>query len=165
MKNRFFQYLLIILVIAIWGAIIYKIITKMNSKENINLPSSSILKNDLQKTEDEKYTVSGNYGHYPFVEIIGNELGVAVTKDEDSYNETNVYDNPVQPVNWPKIEFHGLIINNKNTEFKIALVKIENFDYLLKRKEEVRDIKVLALYPDSIVLSFKNNKKTFIKNE
>lgn len=159
MKNKFVQYFLLIVVIVIWGVIVMKIYNQMGNNDEI--ANNVIVPRDTSNNEVVENTYNLTYsGANPFVENVGNELeGMAgeATLEEDMTVE------PVK-LNWPSIMYMGIVVNNKNLNNQLVLLNIENNEILLKSTDAYKEFKIKKVYKDSIILQYKNEKKTFVKN-
>jgi hypothetical protein len=163
MKNKFFQYLLIVLVLLVWSIIFLKIFKRIKGTDDFSMSNNTTLVTKAKLAAADTFFINSNYGN-PFVEFIGDEMETAKENTDDANAENNTYVAAI-PVNWPKISYSGIIVNKKNVDFKVALMKIENSDYLVKKNDIVKDIKVNNLFSDSITLTYKGALKTFKKNE
>lgn len=65
----------------------------------------------------------------------------------------------VKHVIWPKIEYSGLIVNNKNKKIT-GLLKIGNNEYLVSEGSIHDNIFIKHIYKDSINVSYQNQSKT-----
>lgn len=153
MKNRKMLIVLVPAVLIIWGAVIYSIYSHLQG------PDLNMKRQDrfvLHKNSDidtSKYRLLANYRD-PFG--TGNKIR------EDDLERENLLKNQHLdiPVNWPQIEYRGLIINNKKW---VALLKINNSNFLMQVGEEKSNIKLIKMYNDSALLKFQKATKTFIK--
>jgi Tfp pilus assembly protein PilP len=62
---------------------------------------------------------------------------------------------------WPNIEFKGRIKNHSN-KTSVAVIKINNEKFRVKQGETLQqELKVLQIWKDSVLLSQKQNQRTF----
>jgi hypothetical protein len=161
MKKNITQYILFATVIFIWGYVLFKIYKSLNAKDEFVNRKEIQRDTTNEYSETDSFTIAKFYPN-PFIEVIGDELGQG--NYEEQNNEEDNYIASI-PLKWPKIEFMGIISAKKKTEKKTILLRIDNADYLVKNSEEIKQIKILAVYRDSVMLQFKNEKKTLKKNE
>ncbi len=156
MKNKNLIYVLMPLVILIWGLIIYKIIAGMNDDK----PSNSVYKPLV--TEDSKeltdtFSLYANYND-PFlsgtVRLSRNVVETEMLSNRRSLS--NVNNTPPKP----DLQYFGIISNAKN-KYKVGLIKIQGVDYLLKEGDfSVNKLKVYKLFKDSVIVMQQNYKHT-----
>lgn len=163
MKGKKGIYILLPVVIAIWGIIGYKIYKSVYPDVNRETTANTIDFKAVADTTQETYTLAANY-YDPFLS------GIQSKKYSD--NATNK--NPkalVKPKNlvpektplvWPLIKYKGSVINQQSN-VQIALVSINNKDFLFKKGETKLDLTVLEIKKDSVKISFKE-KIVFFKN-
>jgi hypothetical protein len=163
MKNRKLLYLMIPLTCVVWGAVIFNILHHL--KGDNNFPSEDFIPFTSSEKDsiDKPYTIIANYrdpfapGHYS-----EDNNGDDDTRKSFAKNVTNQgSDFPVY-INWPVVEYFGLIRNNNKN---VALVKIENSNFLMLPGEEKQGVKLLIIHSDSIQLTYKNENKTFRKKQ
>lgn len=161
MKGRFMQYLLLFLVLIIWGIVIFKIL-KQNKKEEFVNPGNKNTSIDSNQSLIDSFSIS-ILKTDAFVEVIGDELENNLEESSSDYL-SNAPILPL-PVIWPSAHYFGIISSSKNKEQKIALLRLENSDVFLKKGDEIKGLKVINVYQDSIVLQFKTSYKTLKKYE
>jgi hypothetical protein len=157
MKNRLGQYVLLILTVIVWSGIAYKIYKQTSSKddlikrENIETPVSK------ETTVSDTFNIINNYAN-PFIEVVGNEL----LSVEENNNQEQIIDFEPPKIDWPTVKFFGSITNH-NKKDQLFLINITNNDYLMKNKDEIKGVKIIKVFKDSIILTYKNEIKTFHK--
>lgn len=162
MKNKKIIYILIPLTLIIWGLIILKIIKHFS---HITIPVTNLYtipKSINKESSADSSTLILNYRD-PF--LSGTSLSFASSHNADNLisNNNNLTMAPKPAMNFPNTRYSGLVINTKN-KHKLGLLKIDNKDFLAREGEEVGGEKILKLYSDSVVISYKKSKKTFFKN-
>ena len=144
MKNKKLIYILLPLVILIWGSIIYKIFYNTSREEELAdeiLPQKNISATSVLDT----FSIIANYRD-PF---LGNVV----------YSENNVNEVPKQKVlpqpkveqvvQWPNIVYGGMIKNQQSTK-QLALLKINGKENIIKAGEMVGTIELVKIYKDSV---------------
>jgi hypothetical protein len=155
-------YILVPATLFIWGAIGYTIFSHLHQNNSFAevdyIPFTPTVKDTIIRS----YTLLANYRD-PF-----RSYHPSVKKEKKSSEKPK--EEPVvtrnrrrnrQRVYWPQVKYNGLITNNNN---HVALLQISNRNYLLKEGDEKDRIKLLKLYPDSVVLEYEGEPKTISKN-
>lgn len=149
LKNKKITYLLLALVVIIWGMIFYRIYSNFGGKKMVekSLPHSvGIAKHDQN---DSILTLSLNYPD-PFLK--GEEQSVdPLLSIEDK--------TPISPtvINWPQIEYRGLLCGNNNES--TGLLRIQNTDLLVKQGKVYAAIRIRTLSRDSIFLEYQKESR------
>lgn len=168
MKSKKSTYLLIILVLGVWGAVAYKIfshIRKGDDTEQVyNFNNSKV---DEVFATDTQIVLSLNYPD-PFLKgsrhNAGGDMRTVSTKVNIRERIDPLYgQNTQSQVVWPEIIYSG-IVRNKKTNEALGLVQITNSSQLMRPGQDFGGVRLLELYSDSIRLNFQNQKKTIRKN-
>jgi hypothetical protein len=161
MKNRQLIYILIPLVLIVWGLIIFKIFKQIRHSNNHASEVFSNLKNSDQVTEPDSFSLILHYRD-PFLQGIVRPLSSSRSFGSLINNNSNL--TSIKPqVNFPASKYSGLVINYKNKN-KLGVIKIDNKDFLVKEGELIAGEKIIRLYNDSVIVRFRNIKKTILKN-
>lgn len=155
------MYILLPLVLGLWGYIGWKIVDGLQGDEatSYNVPAVSLLNDTL--AVPETYTLQANYRD-PFlgksVTSFSGSGGSAMPKKNTSPKKTIT-----QPAitNWPVIVYGGMI--QKKQGQPLALLQVNGQDYLLKTGEKAADISVISIHRDSVVLNWNKQKRGFKK--
>jgi hypothetical protein len=162
MKNKKVTYILIPLTLLIWGLIIFRVIDNFKQPQNADFKSAVNKRDVNQYLSKDTTSLLLNYPD-PFLHR-NVQSGRSISTDEGSINGENVNLSVVTKaqVVFPLITYSGIIVNSKS-KLKTGLVKIASKDYLVKEGETVDGEKILKLYPDSVIILYKANKKTILK--
>ena len=146
LKNKKMTYLLIILVVLIWGLIFYKIYSKFGGDKQTakNLPHVvDKVENGLR---DSVFTLSLDYAD-PFL------------KGSGQPTETPVKNITIpRVVNWPLVEFRGLLTNSSKKE-STGLLRIQSSNLLVKQGKVYAAIKIRTITRDSILMEYQNESR------
>jgi hypothetical protein len=160
MKNRKLLYLLVPLVIILWGVIIVKIFRHFN-QSSMETPIVAVGSNLSDENQiADTISIIANYSD-PFL-----ERNIISTSDRP--NELAVKDNANQKQNlnvsitWPKVQYKGMIINNGNNNV-LYLINIDGKNHLLKKGSLADNIILSKVFKDSIVIQFEKKYKTITK--
>lgn len=161
MKNKKLTYTLLLLVLCVWGIIIFQII----DRKPASLPDVSIQKNSgksfTSEIMDYKYD---NAIVDPFFRNVIRTNGEVQKKSTSRINKPEIEPKiPVAEVEFPRIEFSGLI-NNPSNNKKIAIISIDDVKHVLREGSTIGDYVFDNFQKDSIKVSSKN-KSLFIKKE
>ncbi len=150
MKNKWFTYLLIVVVLLVWGLIISRVISSTESTPNA--PVSNLLRTDTLKVPT-KYTLLLNYQE-PFLHT---EYKPINTRTKHIQVKKRV--NP----EIPNVKYKGLILNKKNPKNTIVLLEIENTESYMKVNQVVLGIKLLKFEEKKVLISKDGVKFEIIK--
>ena len=144
-------------VLLIWGIVIYKAFFQKDESlnEDIVLPVNKEIVQDVSTTN---YVLIADYKD-PFLK--------ANVRVQDNKSVPKVLPKKIEPkvvvkkiIVWPSVQYKGLI-SAKQT--MIGLVFVNNKQFLARKNDLVDGLTVLQLFPDSVITSYENEKKTFVK--
>jgi len=163
MKNKKLVYILLPLVIIIWGMVIYRIFFENRKRpENLTSRARPAL-TSTEKTESKRYKLIANYKD-PFLK---NMEVVKADAEEEKNEESNNLENlrrrrtSVSRVRWPEITYGGYINGNKNET--TILLKVQNRDYLCNTGDTIANILIKGFYGDSILVLYNDEEKILKK--
>ena len=145
LKNKKFTYVLLVLVLIIWGVIFYKVYSNFGGKKQFEKILPQVIITDEKGQNDSIFTLVLDYPD-PFLKGIG-------LPDHTSLNSlsksSTIKQNPV----WPQIEYRGLLsISNKKES--TGLLKVQNLDCLVKSGKVYSGVKIRSITKDSIFLEY-----------
>lgn len=164
MKNKKSIYLLVTLVVIIWGLIVMRII-RLSHKEPVykstNKAVDIIEKYDLAR---DTFVLLADYPD-PFLKNI-----VKNTSRSIQGSKTAVVSRPKdiarkekleipKTINWPTIQYGGLIHNNKLNK-TTGLLIINGNPNIMEQGNTYEDLTLERLYNDSCIILFNNEHKT-----
>jgi hypothetical protein len=157
MKNKKATYLLLFVVLIIWGFIVFRIYRTVNpsDEKKMNVSIGSIL-TDTRVTDT--FSIAASYRD-PF---LNHYVAVSHSVRRSRPVPVQLPQLPKAPVRWPDVKFLGTISNNKLAK-KIILVSINGRDNLMREGETVNDLSLLKIAKDSVQLSYMGEKKFFTK--
>jgi hypothetical protein len=161
MKNKKLIYILIPLVVVIWGLIVLRIVKQIHHSQKPDVENTSYSKGSLAHADNDSSPLILKYRD-PFLNGITrkNSASKSVSILGNNSNLTTV---PKPSINFPATRYSGLVINSKNKQ-KLGLLKIENKDFLVQEGDLVSGEKIIKLHSDSVIISFKKAKKTFFRD-
>lgn len=151
LKNKTKTYLLLVLVLAIWGAIGYQIVSAVNpEKEKVINQDFAIAFNPKTETELDTFSIQTT-NRDPF-------LGTLLVKQTSIKRTASKSKNVV----WMPTLYHGNISNQKN-KATVYIISIGGSQYLMKIGELVKDVKLIKGTSEYVKLSYKGAIKTITK--
>jgi hypothetical protein len=173
MKNKKLKYVLIPVVIVVWGLVFYKVFNYAN--DDIVLPSISnqLSKSATVESQKDTFSLSLQYQD-PFLkknriirkesteaqELNTNQANTPLTIRHSRRRRTK----PTPKQKLSEISYGGEIIN-ANTKNVTAVIKINGKNKLLSKGDIVGDVEILKVYTDSIILKDQGVDRTIKKNQ
>lgn len=163
MKNKKLLYILIPVVLLVWGIIIYRIFNVVNGSNSNEVLKSSIIENVNNENLVDTFSIHPNYRD-PFISkrakktISENKITSTITKPDVIKKVSNT-----APISnkWPSIVYNGLIKNEKSNK-QLALVQINGQSNILQLGNVAEGVELTKIFRDSIEVKF-NSEKRFIR--
>ena len=148
--------LLLILAAGIWGTVIYRIFKTVRKEDTVQIkPVES--KPGFFSLPDT-FSIVADYRD-PF-------LGKRVLPQSPKKVTTPVVKPKPEPmvsmVKWPAVSYSG-IIKNKSTDKELALVKIDQKEFIMRTGEVMQGVQLSKIFKDSIVVLYQKEKKVIAK--
>ncbi|MBN1113090.1 MAG: hypothetical protein JXA53_09290 [Bacteroidales bacterium] len=156
-KNKKINYLLIPVVILIWGIIIYKMFF---SGISYNISQSQHVVKQKSKVElitSRIFRLKLNYSD-PFLKDVDKTEIIEKVNDNNYYGYNTDRLAETTTINWPSVKYFGL---TKNNESKVGWLNIDGKSILVHNGDEYNNVSVKKIMGDSILLQFKGEYKTF----
>ncbi len=149
MKNRNNSFLLVLVVILVWGIIGYKVYkVKYPSNESFHIENSTTAFIPEEIIEAKQFTIKLNYRD-PF---LGN------LEEKKQKNKSKYILN--KSITFPKIYYKGMLSSKGKVSKTIFFVMINGKELFLSAGEQEEGVKLLKGSHKEIKVSFKNIKKT-----
>jgi hypothetical protein len=159
MKNKKLTYFLILIVLVVWGLIIYRVFASVGGDDDpvpvASIKVNKVPYNDYSIPKDTTKLLL-NYRD-PFGLVKFKDTVTAVIKIDTK----TIQSKPVPPFNWGFIHYAGYIRNSSSKKL-IALVSINGKNEMLSEGDTKDQVKLIKNLRDSIKISF-NGKTKFIK--
>ncbi len=156
MKDKKTVYILIPVVLLIWGIIFYRIYGFFNGGNNQAFHTPQLVITDSAELLNDSFNIHADYRD-PFLD--------KAIKKQISGSGTTVA-KPVKPVPtsspWPAIVYGGIIKNQKSNK-QLALIQINGQSNMMKAGEEANGVQLLKVFKDSIEVKFGKEKKYISK--
>lgn len=156
MKNKKNIYILIPVVVLVWGLIGYRIFAGINPSavEHTKIEQRTVFKPE-QLVENRNFTIEANYRD-PFLGTLENQYSNKPKKKKIKVKKEEVV--------FPDIQYKGMFKpgNHGKTVF---LIEIDGSQLMFKLKEEHHEVKLLKGDKEQIVVKYKTEKQTYyLKN-
>lgn len=167
MKSKGVTYVLAVLVIIIWGTIVYRVFfhtEEMEIYENVNVPEFS----DKPLDHESDYQLQLDYSDPFHVSASKKSNPVVTTQDKNrkttqkANNKPHNTNSSVQNLNieWPQMKYGGLIVSNNN---RTAIININGKSCFLTEGQSIEGITITSITSESITVTYKNHSKTINK--
>ncbi|MBI5541224.1 MAG: hypothetical protein HY951_14255 [Bacteroidia bacterium] len=165
MKNKSVRYILIFLVVLIWGTIAYKFLTYVNTDEDEILTQNTPKQKNEQNTITDTFQLVASYRD-PF-------LGKSVVTNVQNTNQSSqriiktekqkeIPKIEKKAISWPKLIYLGIIVNQKSKN-QTSILKINGKDFIIHQGNIVSEVEIIKLYNDSVTVKYSEDFKTIIK--
>lgn len=159
MKNKKLTYFLILIVLIVWGLIIYRVFVSVGGDDDstpvVSIKTTKEPYNDYSIPRDTTKLLL-NYRD-PFGLVKFKDTATTVVK----VHTRTVQLKPITPFNWGFIHYAGYIRNSSSKKL-IALVSINGKNEMLSEGDTKDQVKLIKNLRDSIKISF-NGKTKYIK--
>lgn len=163
MKNKKLLYILIPVVLLVWGVIIYRIFNVVNGSGSNEVRISSFVENTINENLIDTFSIHPNYRD-PFISkrakktTSENKITSTITKP-DLIKKVSI----TAPMSdkWPSIVYNGLIKNEKSNK-QLALVQINGQSNILQLGNVAEGVELTKIFRDSIEVKF-NSEKRFVR--
>jgi hypothetical protein len=164
-KKKKLTYLLGIVVIGVWGTILYRVYSSYFSKpkqEKTTEVSSNTL---LTLSPVDTFSIAANYRD-PFLGKITSTRKRRTSSghaSKSSATKSTVKVKSTPPATkWPKLKYGGMIKNQHSGKL-VALFSIDAQSYRMKEGEMNKEILLKEIHRDSVVVEFAEVVKTIYK--
>ncbi|WP_340074221.1 hypothetical protein [Leptobacterium sp. I13] len=148
MKNRRNTYILLVLVLGIWGAIAYQVISEI-SPSDIPKPTPVLATSFYPLSVKEKDTFSiHTYSRDPF-------FGAFKTPAKPKKSLSK----PKKAIVWPLVTYKGMI-SDTNASENIYFLQINNQQYMLKTGKEINGVRLIRADKTTATVRYQNEQKT-----
>jgi hypothetical protein len=153
-KHKTKTYILIVLVLGIWGIIGYKIMSAANpTTPKVGPNTFGVSFNPKLKTEQDTFSIQVAQRD-PF-------LGTLLTKKKTKQKKT-LKKPKAAPFVWVPIIYHGNIAKQDHKN-EVFIISISGQQYLIKQEQVIKDVKLISGNSKSITVNYKGQRKVFTK--
>ncbi|NER16788.1 hypothetical protein [Spongiivirga citrea] len=149
MKKNTKTYVLLAVVILIWGLLLYRMFSWGDDENTITQNNNAFAQfNPIKPTEKDTFSITV-HERDPFLGTI-----------EKPKRRTTTRPKQVETIVWPTISYKGLVGSNTGSN-AIFLVDINGTQHLIKKGTTTNEITLISGNKDQVVLRFKGKRKTF----
>ena len=153
MKNKKNIYILLPLVLFVWGAVLYQVFSFTKSDEIPAVNNSEFTIKPLKINKRESFAINVNYRD-PFLGKMYAPQSASNTKVKSS--KTVKESKPKETLVWPTILYKGIISDSKEKN-KIFMIVIDNKNYYMKIGDTENEIFLKSGDKESIYVKYKGN--------
>lgn len=165
MKNKKLTYLLLVLVLIIWGLVFYRVFSKSGADSFGKTKSNRIISVD-ESMKSDSFSIVNNYPDpfkITFSSMRGNngkgEGDAIQTNGVNNYQQQNI-----EQVIWPEVIYKGEILNEK-TKQTTVIISVNGVSYLTPIGKMVGIVEIISLATDSIQLRYNKSTRYFKKQK
>lgn len=158
-KSKTFTYLLLTVVMALWGVVFYRIYKSFFAEKNVAMVAENPL--PLKKIREESETgfvLKANYQD-PFLGRFfaarASQIGAGSAAARKPKPAAPVKKEEVK-IDWSFIGYYGLI-KNQHSNKQVALVSVQGKEYMVEEGDVVNDVSFIKYYKDSVKVSYQGN--------
>lgn len=162
MKKKKTLYMMLPLVVLVWGFVFYQLFGSVFSSPNYAKEEFKPIVN-VEEIKKDSFLIVADYRD-PFLggEIrIRTQSSVAVNRTRKSTGVSQSK-TPKTDKAWPVIIYKGMIKNN-NSERRVGILSVAGREYLIKEKDVVSEITILSISKNKVSVRFQKENKTIIK--
>lgn len=158
MKSKKSIYVLLPLVLLIWGLLIYQFFSFSSAESNFSEIEPSIDFKPSELTKIDTFSLDVNYRD-PFLGKMYKD-----SKKEKGGERKKTPSRPAVNFVWPDIKYKGIVSDMKDTK-KVFLLAINGKNFLMKAGETQNEVTLKKGDRNRVTLSYKNFSDTFLLNE
>ena len=156
-NNKKVTYFLLLLVVGLWGGIVYKVFTSVSTNEEVVIEDTYIIPR-LEIENEESFVVLGGYID-PFLKKSfkrrqqPSSISASSTPRPKPPKPSPPTPPPV-PIQWPQLDYHGTFNNGKT-----GMLDINNKPHVVHTNQQYDGITILSITKDYIQVSYKDSTK------
>ena len=168
MNKKKLNYILLPLVLLIWGWVIYTVVSGFSNDNEGYVLQSSLPTVQMEEMTQDTFVLLANYRD-PFLKrTYTNYSSGSSTTNNNPKKQTNnkkaETEKPKKkPVDFSFIRYGGRVKNQK-TGKHVGMLNVNGRDFLVNEGEMVGQVKLIQLLEDSIKVSYQNNYAFIKKN-
>ncbi|WP_299181237.1 hypothetical protein [uncultured Aquimarina sp.] len=151
LKGKKGLYILLPLVVFIWGAIIFQVVDAFSDEDPVVSDITKISFATIETKEREKFPIS-DVDRDPFLGTMYHPQKITPKRVKTK--------NKKQETVWPSIRYKGLV-SAQNNSSAIFLVEINGSDQLMKIKDSFSEVQLVKGSSSAIKLKYKGSTKQF----
>ncbi|WP_264536593.1 hypothetical protein [Flavobacterium sp. N1736] len=153
MKNKKNIYILLPLVLFVWGAVLFQVFSFAKSDETIPLSNSEFTIKPLKINQRQSFAINVNYRD-PFLgKAYAPQTAISLKKNNSKSSQPA---KPKETLVWPTILYKGMISDTKD-KTKIFMLIIDNKNYYMKIGDTENEIFLKSGDKESVYVKYKGN--------
>lgn len=151
MSSKLKTYVLLILVVGIWGVIAYRVFSAINPSQPSNLGNDRMM------------------AFKPSTLKIKDTFSIQIAERDPFLDKYNVSTKKIKTksvkrkiIEWLPITFHGTIAKASSTK-QIFIITLDGTQHLMKIGQTMKNVKLLKGDTNAITMVYKGTQKTFLK--
>lgn len=152
MKNKKNIYILLPIVLLVWGAVLFQLFSFTNSDEIVVATNSELTIKPLKFNKRQSFSIDVNYRD-PFLGKMYAENTTPKIKGNSSAAKSS---KPKETLVWPTILYKGLITDTKEKN-KVFMLVIDNKNYFMKIGDTENEIFLKSGDKESVYVKYKGN--------
>jgi uncharacterized cupredoxin-like copper-binding protein len=160
MKNKKSVYILLPIVLLIWGMLIYQFFSYSVSDPSLENTSTEFNVKPLKVKERTPFAVNVAYRD-PF---LGKMYIAPVSIQKKSSNTTKKSPKLEETIVWPLIHYRGMISDPKEKN-KVFIMTIEGHDYFMKKGDTENEVFLKDGDKESVYVKYKGNLNLIMMEE
>lgn len=162
MKNKKLTFVLIPLVLALWGTILYRIFHVVNGdKDSDRITENAIVESAGSALLPDTFSIHPDYRD-PFGAKRINKVVFSENKVSAASRNTIIKNEPLRTAisitPWPTLTYSGLIKNQKSN-VQLAMVQINGQASIMKTGDIISGVELLKIVRDSIEVKFRAERR------
>ncbi|GIQ61397.1 hypothetical protein Flavo103_45320 [Flavobacterium collinsii] len=153
MKNKKNIYILLPIVLLVWGAVLFQLFSFTNSDEIVATNNPELRIKPLKLNQRQSFTIDVNYRD-PFLGKMYTENIAPKIKATDS--KSAKVSKPKETLVWPTILYKGLISDTKEKN-KVFMLIIDNKNYFMKIGDTENGVFLKTGDKESVYIKYKGN--------
>lgn len=166
MNNKALVYILLAVVVGVWGYVIYRIFSAVSGDDGQVIAASRPVNIAVQDLEyysiKDSLFLSLDYRDPIYNNSYAADGEIEEQEEIDPNYTSDPYAVYVEPEPQVDISYQGFIENESNKK-RIAIVTIAGSQYMMAKDDRQQEITVRNIQPDRIIITHKNETKTIFK--
>lgn len=161
MKKKKTLYLMLPLIILVWGVVFYQLFSYFFSSPTY---ANEIVKEviNIDEIKQDTFSIVADYRD-PFLGKKARFKKQANSSSSTKNNSRKMVENQDKSEKpWPLITYNGMIKNN-NSDRRVGIIKISGKEYLIKEKDVVSEVTILSINKNIVEVRFQKENKTITK--
>lgn len=153
MKNKKTIYILLPVVLCIWGLVIYQFFSFSGTDVPVAASSKQYNIKPVTVPKRDTFAINVNYRD-PF-------LGKMYLPNKKTVTKKSRVQKPVAPIVWPHITYKGIVSDNQN-KTKVFVVVIKGQTYFMKEKDTEAEVTLKNGNREFIEVTYKGEKNKIV---